>query len=504
MHLATRRRTAAAAILMLVAASTARGEVAADQQQVAVGYQRLETLALRIADAVEASDPARAEQMRAAIAEARSAGLGGRFDAVVRLLERERYAAARRDQTELATQLEELLRLVMADPGEARREEERQRLEALQRDIRAALREQRALRARAARGEGPSIAERQERLAEKVERLVEPAAEADRLAGAPQHGRGQPGQDQPNGEAPPGEGKPGDEPPGDKPPGQQGAAPGEGEPSEKAPSISGRLESSSQSMRQAGEKFANDDDTAQQDQRQAQRDLEAAGREAEERLRQLREEEQQRRLASLAERFRRMHEAETGVLNETLQRVANPAGDAGRAAQLAAAKIADRQAAVASSAEQALRVVRADGKSLIFDQALTQTLGDMQVTEKRLRQARFDATTQALTQTIVDALAELIKAVDQSLDELEQKRDAGNQGPPQGGQPGDRGLASQLAELRLIRAMQARLLRQTELWFAAGQAKSASEEVVREQLAELARQQDALAEAAAAVAQRGP
>ena len=100
-------------------------EVATDQRQVAIGYDRLETLALRIADAVEETDAARADQIRTAIGEARSLGIGERFDKVVGLLEQQRYASARQDQTELATQLEELLRIVMADPNAARLEEER-------------------------------------------------------------------------------------------------------------------------------------------------------------------------------------------------------------------------------------------------------------------------------------------------------------------------------------------------------------------------------------------
>lgn len=469
-------------------APVTHGEVAADQQQVAVGYQRLETLALRIADAVEASDPARAEQMRSVIAEGRTSGINDRFDTVVRMLERERFSAAQRDQTELATQLEELLRLVMADPSAARREEEREKLEALQRDIRAALREQRSLRARAERGERDAIAERQQDLAEKVQRLIEPAAEADRLAGEPSPGSGPPAKGP--GQAPGDGGAPGD----------SGPKPGERTEDQ---SISGPLESSAESMRSASEKLGDRGD-AKQEQRQAQRELEAAQRRAEERLRQLREEEQQRRLASLAERFRRLHEAQTGVLSDTSKRVAPAGAGTTRADRLAAVKLADRQASIASAAEQALRVVRADGKSLVFDQALDQVLGDMQTAESRLRDAKLDTTTEAIEQTIVDALAELIAAVDQTLDELEQQQNEPGDAPPPSGPRGDQGLTSQLAELRLIRSMQARLMRQTEVWFAAQQAKEASGDVVREQLQRLAEQQDALAESAAAIAARQP
>ncbi len=473
--------TIALAALLPMGAHAAK--VAADQKQVAIGYERLETLALRIADAVEATDEARATQIRSAIGEARAAGLTGRFDKVVRLLERQRYQAARSDQTELATQLEELLRLVMADPSESRLEEERQRLEMLRREIRAALREQRSLRARTERGEGAESAERQEELASRIERLREPAEEADRSAGR-------------SGEPSP-EGKPA----GDQPDGGESQ---EGEASEAdARSIAGRLDKGKQAMRQASEKLAKNDREAEKDQRDAQRELEAAQREAEERLRQLREEEQQRRLASLAERFRRMHESEVTLHEDTQKRVdslqAKPQAAASRTTQLAAAQLAQRQGEVGSAAELALRLVRADGSSLVFDDALSRVLDDMRAVEGRLDRTQLDNTTLALEQSIVEALAEMVAAVDESLDELEkQSAQGGKPGQSLGG--GDRGLVSKIGELRMIRSLQRRLMQQTKVWNAAAASGEATAGEVAENLTSLAEEQRRLAESAAAVA----
>lgn len=471
-------------------------KVAADQKQVAIGYERLETLALRIADAVEATDEARAEQIRTAIGEARAAGLTDRFDQVVRLLERQRYQAARSDQAELATQLEELLRLVMADPSESRLEEERLRLERLRREIRAALREQRSLRARSERGEGAETVERQKELANRIERLREPAEEADRSAGR----SGTEGK----------EGKPSDsKAPNGK--GSEGGPEGEskaGAPSEASDrSIAGRLKKGKQAMERASEKLAEDDKEAAKDQRDAQRELEAAQREAEERLRQLREEEQQRRLASLAERFRRMHEAEVGLFGDTEKRSQsvrdNPQAAASRATRLAAAQLARRQGEVGSAAELALRLVRADGSSIVFDDALAQAVDDIRSVQERLEQTKLDATTLALEQSIIDALAEMIAAVDESLDELEKKGPQKGGGQPQAG-GGDSGLVSKIAELRMIRSIQRRLMQQTEVWRAAAESGEATPSEVAERLSRLALEQRRLATSAEAVAKGSP
>ncbi|QDT68068.1 hypothetical protein MalM25_09800 [Planctomycetes bacterium MalM25] len=476
----------AAAWLLVMAPLVGHGEVATDQRQVAIGYERLETLALRIADAVETNDEARAEQIRTAIGQARTAGVTERFDRVVALLERQRYQSARSDQQEIATQLEELLRLVMADPRESRMEEERQRLETLRREIRAALREQRSLRSLQGRGDTEQAAPRQEDLARKIERLREPAEEADRLAGRE-------AQDAAKGPAP-----------GETPPGQT-ETDGESSPGD-AKSIAKRIEASSQSMRRASKKLAEQDESAAEEQRQAQRELEAAQREAEERLRQIREEQRQRRLASLAERFRRMHESQVGIVNDTEARI-EAKGDrkkeATRAERLAASQLAQRESDVGQAAEQALRLVRADGSSLVFDDALASVIEDLRTAEERLKRGRVDGVTLEIERSAVEALAEMIEAVDESLDELEQQRgQQGEAGPPPPGGP--QGLVSKIAELKMIRARQARLLRQTKAWREAVRAGDATPAEVAERLAGLANEQRGLAQAAEAVAKPGP
>lgn len=479
-------------LLVLLAPAPLAGaaEIAADQQQVAIGYERLETLALRIADAVEPTDAPRAEQIRAAIGEARAAGLGGRFERVVGLLERERFTAARKDQTELAGQLEELLRLVMADPRESRLEEEKRRLERLRKEIRAALREQRSLRARSDRGEGAENAERQDQLADRIERLQEPAEETDRLAGRSGEG------DRAKGQGAEGQRSEGES--------------ADGKPAKTEPrSIADRLKAGERSMRDASRKLADETDDAENDagddQRAAQRELEAAQREAEERLRQLREEEQQRRLATLAERFRRMHEAQVGLVGDLRSRVESigDAAEKDRAARIAAARLADRQAEVGAAAEQALRLVRADGSSLVFDDALVQLGTGIRDVEDRLREARLDTTSVALGETVVEALAELIAAVDESLDDLEQRRSQEGK-PGQGGRGGPSRLVSKIAELKMIRSIQARLLKQTEVWGRAAAAGDADPEEVSQRLRRLADEQQRLAAAARKAAKEEP
>jgi Mg2+ and Co2+ transporter CorA len=149
-------------------------------------------------------------------------------------------------------------------------------------------------------------------------------------------------------------------------------------------------------------------------------------------------------------------------------------------------------------------VVRADGSSRVFDDALTQAVADIRSAEERLRQSQVDGTTLAIERMVVDALAEMIAAVDESLDELEKQQQQPQQGAPQSPQGGDQGLVSQLAELRMIRSIQARLMRQTEVWRAAAETGEAPPDEVSERLAGLADEQRKLAAAAEAVAGGAP
>src|SRR5690606_37926963 len=143
---------------------------------------------------------------------------------------------------------------------------------------------------------------------------------------------------------------------------------------------------------------------------------------------------------------------QTGLVGDTESRLQaigdDPAEATSRAGQLAAAKLAGRQGEVGALADQALRVVRAEGTARVFDDALTQALDDIRSAEERLREARVDSTTLAIEQMVVDALAEMIAAVDESLDGLEKQQQQPPQGAPQSPQGGDQGLVSKLAELR--------------------------------------------------------
>ena len=402
-------------ICLLLPLGWAQGaDLAGDQQELAQRYALLKEAALRVAESAEEGSATRAEQIRAAIRKSQELGVEQQLSEVVRLLEQERLAAAITDQEEIAEQLEELLRVMMEDPREAKLAAERKRLERLAAELKELIKRQRDLR------NALDGAKLQNRLDQRQEQLADDTAQAAELS--------------------------------------------EGIESafEDSPSLKEQIGKAEKAMRSAakqmGQKQPSDVEPKQQE---AQRDLETALREVEESLRQLREEEQQRRLASLAERLKAMHRGEIELRDNTvsLHKKQEP-GD--REFEVQLITLVERQTRLSSEAERATRLVRADGMSLVFADALLEIEHDMRAITRRMKRKEIAQPTQMLEQGVIDSLAQMIEVVDQSLADLEEQMKMKSQDG--GGQPQDSSLIAKLAELRMLKAVQQRLMRQTATW----------------------------------------
>lgn len=428
-------------------------DVAGDQREVADRFARVKEAALRVAEAAEESDDARAEQVRTAIRKAQEFGVEDRLEAVVGLLEDQRLAAAAEGQQEVADRLEELLRVMLEDPREARLAEERRRLERLAREVRELAENQRTLRRASMRGADPSQCQRQARLADQAERAAESAE------------------------------------------GIEAASP-------EAPSLEERLQEASESMRAAAEMLGDDakQEDATEQQLEAQRGLEAALRDIEESLRQLREEEQQRRLAGLADRLKGMHRGESELLTDT-EETGSLDGLSSRDAEVRVVALAQRQATLAREANRAARLVEADGASLVYADALRQVEQDMRVVEGRLEGHDVSESTRLLERGVVDSLAEMIDAVDESLADMDHQRQSGQQGTMS---EMERRLLARLAELRMLRTVQSRLRRQTILWDEIIRREGAVTDEARAEIERLAEQQRRLSDASRHTASQQP
>ncbi|MDZ4657905.1 MAG: hypothetical protein SH868_10050 [Bythopirellula sp.] len=330
-------------------------------------------------------------------------------------------------------------------------------------------------------------------------------------SGEPKPSESKPGQSQ-SGESKPGESQSGESQPSESQPSQSPPSQSQGEsgqpsgesgessesqsqqqsqsPSEKAVE---KLQQAKERMKQAEERLKKAErDEAVQEQEAALRELEQAKAELEKILRQLREEEMERMLVLLEARIRKMLEAQNAVYDQTVKLEESTDHIPEHELEIASASLGRQEDQIVNEADRALMLLREDGTTVAFPEALQQAREDMQTVADRLRRVKPDAITQGLEMDIIATLEETLAALQQALKELREQKASQQQG---GGEPGEQPLVDQLAELRMIRALQNRVNGRTEFYDKLIEGDRTQEAELLEALVQLAQRQEQIFEA---------
>jgi len=291
-------------------------------------------------------------------------------------------------------------------------------------------------------------------------------------SGEPMSGEKNPdGKSDPSGESPsPDQKSPGDQ----KSQGQQGqkgqqgdqkSPPSGQESQEQKQQTAGReeLEQARQKMQQAIEELeAQKQDGALKNQDDAVRKLEQLKAQLEEILRQLREGERESYLTLLEARFQNMLRRQQHINQETVRLDQIPVPD--RVRQNVPSQVDNlrkEQDNNAIEAEKAAHLLKEEGSSVAFPEAVEQMHQNMQVVVARLSRQETGETTQVVEQLIVETLEEMIAALRKELEKKQDPQQQNQQGGSQGGQE-DPSLVDQIAELKLIRSLQNQIYRLTK------------------------------------------
>jgi hypothetical protein len=222
-----------------------------------------------------------------------------------------------------------------------------------------------------------------------------------------------------------------------------------------------RLQRARQRMQKAQKQLENSKrGGAADEQQRAVEQLEQAKAELERILRQLREEELERMLVLLESRLRKMLDMQVEVYDETKRLNGAVESLAAHELEIAAGRQSRKESLIVTEADRALVLLHEDGTSIAFPEAIEQAREDMQSISDRLRETKVDKFTQRLEEDVIEALEETLAMLQAALQQLRDQR-----GQPQrggGGEPGEQPLVDQLAELRMIRALQLRVNRRTE------------------------------------------
>jgi hypothetical protein len=338
------------------------------------------------------------------------------------------------------------------------------------------------------KGEDGKSPEEQDASADENESESSPGQSGEKSDSQSQPSQGKPGQPQQS-QGQPGEGSPSDGQPQD----QQGeqSQQDEGTPTQRAAE---RLKQAQQRMQQAQQQLEQAKRAgALKQQEKAVEELEQAKAELERILRQLREEELERMLVMLEARFRKMLEEQIEIYDETQRLDAATGKAAEHELEIASGRLSRKESLLVREADRALVLLREDGTSIAFPEAIEQARDDMQSIANRLRNTKVDLITQGLEEDVIAALEEALAAMQQALKELREQKDQQQQ--QGGGAPGEKRLVEQLAELRMIRSLQARVNNRTRQYGAMIGGEQAWEEELLEALRELSRRQQKIFQA---------
>jgi len=504
-------------------------DLSVEQARLADRFERLEIVIGRLAELSAGTDPRRAKLLREAIAQSREQDIQLRFESIVKLLEDERLSAAANNQTELKNELDALLTLLLKADRDSQIESEARRIRRYLQEVGRLIRLQKGLRARTEGGdELKQLSQGQQQVAEQTGKLGQSIAETEGTQNKSDAESPEPDQEKSDGEnqdskdgeeqekqsdeskgspssepggkpsdAKPSEGQPSDsgKPSSSPPSPSDGSTPssgnpsdgGQSEPQESPPQpadrAAQRLRAAQQRMQQAREKLDQAErEGAAGEQREALKELEQAKAELERILRQLREEEMERTLTMLAARFRKMLETQVKVYDGTVRVDKIPESARGHDEEIESARLSREESLIVREADKAMVLLREEGSSVAFPEAVEQMRDDMQMVAERLADLKVGMLTQELEQDIIAALEETIAALEKALKDLEKNKTPPGQMPA--GQMPEPPLVDKLAELKMIRSLQVRINRRTQRY---AEMMAADHAETPEMLAALAR-----------------
>ncbi len=289
----------------------------------------------------------------------------------------------------------------------------------------------------------------------------------------PMPGKPMPGKDSPPSQSPPMPGSPMPPMPGSPMPPMPGqpmpSSPMDPQPPQDQPPpedqpTEGRkdLQEAQDSMKKAIEDLEQKSrESAGEEQERALKKLEELKAKLEEILRQRREEEKELYLAMLEVRFQKMLRVQLQINAETTRLDKIPEKERNPAHFDKCSEAARQQRENQADADKTLVLLKEEGSSVAFPEAVEQMRNNMELIATRLTRADTGDTTQLLEQLVVETLEEITLALQKEMEAQRQKKQQG-QKKPQQGQPQDQSLVNQLAELKMIRSLQNQVNRITK------------------------------------------
>ncbi len=498
-----------------------KDDLSLQQQQIRRDYERFERSLLEAAEQLRRKEPEQSEILDRARERSQEQALLGEMEKIASELKQQQTGSASDRQRQVIDRMKEILQLLQSEDERDRLQREMERIQDLLKDTNRVIGKQRDAKASNQKGgdqkkaedDQKKAVEEAQKLADKIDKQdkarkgdpkpseeKKPGESKDSPSGDPMEGDPQPSPDgkpmppadspgKPSkpGESPPKPGKPSppmdgqDSPPSQSPPSDQPPMPGspmppmpgqppspmDPQPPQDQPpedqKTEGRkdLQEAQDSMQKAIEELEQKSrESAGKEQERALEELEQLKAKLEEILRQRREEEKELYLAMLEVRFQKMLRVQLQVNAETtrLQKIPEPERNPAHFDKCS--EVARQQRENQTDADKTLVLLKEEGSSVAFPEAVEQMQNNMDLIAKRLTRADTGETTQLLEQLVVETLEEITLALQKEMEAQRQKKQQGQK--QQQGQPQDQSLVNKLAELKMIRSLQNQVNRITK------------------------------------------
>jgi hypothetical protein len=491
------------------------------QQNITSRYKKFEKKLLQLAEFLKENDAERAELLKRAYGQSRDDNISNSLERITALLSGEkRLGDAVGAQTEVVVNLQALLILLQSDDLKDSIKQEQERIKDLLKNLRSVIGKHKRARTGNERGEATErVAGQQEEAAKKARELVKKidGQDAQKETGQdqdakPKDGKGKDGKGK-DGKGKDGKGKDGKGKDGKGKDGKgkdgkgkdgkgkdgKGKDGKEQQSSEDDNKTPGRdeIERARREMERAIEELkgkARDAASGHQD--KALEELLKAKEKLEEILRQLREEERKLLLAALEARFQKMLAMQLAVYQGTLTLGQVSEDDWVGRHTTHSIKLARDEEEIAVEAIKALTLLKEEGSSVAFPEAVIELREDMLVVSRRLEESKVGKLSQAIEKDIIESLEEMIDALQKELEKVEDEDKDQKDQKPQQQQEQEPPLVDKLAELKMLRALQLRINRRTRRLARLIDGDQATARDVLQQLKDLARRQARVQKAA--------
>lgn len=328
--------------------------------------------------------------------------------------------------------------------------------------------------------------------------------EGEPKAGKPQEGEPKAGKPM---DGMPKEGMPMDGMPMDGMPKEGESKEGDSQPPQEQKKTPGReeLKKAKEEMEKAIEKLKKKaHDPASDHQDAAVKELQKAKEKLEEILRQLREEELLRTLQALEARFQNMLTLQLQVYDDTRRLDRTPAKERTTVHYSKAHELSRKEDEIVLEMDRTLIILREEGSAVAFPEAAEQIREDMLQVVQFLGRQPDDTRkvypdtgelTQVIEKDIINALEEMVEALQKEIEKKEEKKKDPQQQQQQGEEQ-EPGLVDKLAELKVLRSLQYRVNNRTRRLARMFPGEQAQDPAVLDQLRGLADRQARIQKAA--------